>query len=383
MGDRKRGVGQTRDVSSPADAREHDPLAPNVAASAHPLVVAAQRVADDFAADADVVERTGVTRARLDVAASAGLATPWLDPATGEAVPAEVTRTIVELIAGACPSTWFVLTQHRSAWESATLTDVAVLRERWAMPLSTGRALGAVAFAHLRRPGPPQVVATRDGDGWRVSGRLDWITGWGVTDVLALMVETPDGQVLQTLIPAESRPGLAVTPPLDLLAMGATSTVGASLDALRIEPDEVALTLDKDDWTAIDRQRTANAVPAVFGMIRAICRDLADVAERRGDHEAAEVAQRIAARAAGGRASAYALIDDADPEERTDERVRLRADSLALLSAAARALVIASGGRALDGASRPARWSREAMFMNVQAQTGSLRSAQLAELLDD
>jgi alkylation response protein AidB-like acyl-CoA dehydrogenase len=365
----------------PADASASDPLAPSAEVVAHPFVATAQSIADDFAADADSVEHAGVTRARLDAAASAGLATPWLDPATGKAVPAEVTRTIVELIAGSCPSTWFVLTQHRSAWESATLTEVATLRERWAAPLSTGRALGAVAFAHLRRSGPPQVVATRDGEGWRVSGRLDWITGWGLTDVLALMVETPDGQVLQTLIPARARPGLILTPPLDLLAMGATSTVGASLDALRIEPGEVAITLDKDDWTALDRQRTANAVPAVFGMIRSICRDLDDVAERRGDADAAEVARRIVERAAVVRASAYALIDDVAPDERSDERVRLRADSLALLSAAARALVIASGGRALDGGSRPARWSREAMFMNVQAQTGSLRSAQLRGVL--
>ena len=60
----------------------------------------------------------------------------------------------------------------------------------WAQSLSTGEALGAVSFAHLRRLGFPAVRATADGDGWRVEGRLDWVTSWGLADVLLLMSET-------------------------------------------------------------------------------------------------------------------------------------------------------------------------------------------------
>lgn len=365
----------------PRDVRASHRLELSKDALRHPLVVAASEVAARFAIDADDVERQGVTRERLAQATSAGLATPWLDPVTGAAPPPEVTRAVVELIAGACPSTWFVLTQHRSAWESATSTDEEPLRRRWAEPLSKGQALGAVAFAHLRRPGPAHVLASPDGDGWRVSGTLDWVTGWGLADVLCLMVETTGGDVLQTLIPAEPRKGLAVTSPLELLAMGATSTVGASMQDMRIESDEIAIAVPKSQWLTRDSQRTANAMPAVFGMTFAIANEVEDVAQRRHDAEALLVVQRIVQRAAEARHEAYTLIDTASPADHLDDRVRLRADSLALLSAAARALVIVSGGRALDAGSRPARWLREAMFMNVQAQTGSLRSAQLRTVL--
>jgi hypothetical protein len=77
------------------------------------------------------------------------------------------------------------------------------------------------------------------------------------------------------------------------------------------------------------------------------------------------------------RREAYALIDEVPAEEQLERRIELRARSLLLLAHATDALVVVSGGRALSAQTRAARWSREARFFLVQAQTAPLRAALL------
>ena len=149
------------------------------AAEGHAAVAAAGTVADLLRADANDVDLHGMTRARVDLVAGAGLLGLAAPAGLGGGdAPAAVVREVSELVAGACGTTWFVLTQHRAPMDAAATTSRRPLHERWAAPLAGGDALGAVAFAHLRRPGPPTVRATRVAAGWQVEGSLDWVTGW-------------------------------------------------------------------------------------------------------------------------------------------------------------------------------------------------------------
>jgi len=74
------------------------------------------------------------------------------------------------------------------------------------------------------------------------------------------------------------------------------------------------------------------------------------------------------------RASAYALADaDGDPEVRRE----VRAASLDLAARAAQAVVVARSGGAMVTGTSAERRVREAMFLQVQAQTADVRAAQL------
>ena len=238
--------------------------------------------------DAQRLETEGVTRALVDEMAAAGVLSAGL---VAGWTPAQV-REVHEQLAGASGALWFVVAQHRSPSEAARGSDNAEVRERWADGLASGRLLGAVAFAHLRRAGPPTVTATRETGCWRVSGRLDWITSWGLADALLLMAETPDGEVVQALLPASERRGLTITGELALAAMQGTSTVGAVLDGLKVEDAEVARVLPKSQWSAADSLRTANAPPAVFGLTRAALNALIPAAEARGSVAAEQLGHR-------------------------------------------------------------------------------------------
>ena len=91
-------------------------FAPPPAVTAHPAVLDARRLATELlephAPAADDPAR-GVRREHLDALAAAGLASVHV-PATegGLGAPRAVNLEVVELIAGGCGATWFLLTQH-------------------------------------------------------------------------------------------------------------------------------------------------------------------------------------------------------------------------------------------------------------------------------
>jgi alkylation response protein AidB-like acyl-CoA dehydrogenase len=346
---------------------------------AHPLLAGCADVLDLASQQAERIDVDGVTRQDVDELARCGYLGAWAPAGLGGGgAPEAVVRELTERLAGASGALWFVATQHRSPALVALESPNDAVRERWARPLAAGEALGAVAFAHLRRPGPPGVTARPDGTGWLVDGRLDWVTSWGLADALLLMAETPEGDVVQALLPAAPRPGLVVTGPLALAAMGGTSTVGVRLEGLRVDADEVALVLPKATWAARDAERTANATPASLGLARAATSRLAAVADRRGSTASAALAERLAERIVAVRREAYALMDDVPAAEQLDRRVALRAEALDLAHRAAVAVVATEGGRAMLLDSPGQRWAREALFHLVQAQTAPLREQLLA-----
>jgi len=327
-----------------------------------------------YAADAQRLEAEGVSRFDVDRLAEAGV----LSAGLVEGWTLAQVREVHEQLAGASGALWFVLTQHRSPAEAARTSANDVVRGRWAEGLMGGSLLGAVAFAHLRRPGTPTVTASHDGSGWRVSGRLDWITSWGLADALLLMAETPEGDVVQMLLPASEREGLTITGELPLAAMQGTSTVGAVLDDVGVSDAEVARILPKREWSAADALRTANAPPAVFGLTRAALNALITAAGRRHWSTAAGLAARWREQFEDARARAYALVDDVAPNEAVEERVMLRAQVTKLAQDVTSALVVVQAGRAMLLSSPEQRWAREALFASVQAQTQVTREALLS-----
>ena len=344
----------------------------------HRLVQAARALAETLERDAAKVEREGISRARLDLVAKQGLIAPSAPVEFGGlAAPPDVARRITELLASACGTTWFVVTQHRSALDAVLTTENVDLHDRWRRKVCSGQALGAVAFAHLRRPGPPQVVAEPHGEGWRFTGHLDWVTGWGVTDVLALMAETTDGRVVETLIPARQRAGLSASGPLPLMVMGGTRTVAVQLNSMLVTEDEVVRVSPLERWHREDTNRTVNTSPAVFGLLDRVSRALIDLGEQKSLTRAVDAGHEFALRVDQLRTLAYHLVDEVAADDAHEERLRVRAMSLLLAHEATAAMVAATGGSAIALDNPAQRWAREALFFLVQAQTGSVRDEML------
>jgi hypothetical protein len=88
-------------------------------------------------------------------------------------------------------------------------------------------------------------------------------------------------------------------------------------------------------------------------------------------------ALRLGSHGAALRTRAYDLLLGVSAGERAADRVALRGELAALTVRAAHALIAARSGSALLADSAEQRWAREAAFHLVQAQTATVRVAQL------
>ena len=332
---------------------------------------------------AEQVDVEGVRRAAVDEVAAAGLL-GLAGPRGygGAAAPAPVLREVTEVLAGACGATWFVCTQHALPLAVLSASEHVALKERHLRALCTGGTLAGVAVAHLRRPGAPAVSATRTPGGWRFDGRVSWATSWGLADLLLIGGRSAAGEIVLALLPAREQPGLTAGAPLRLAAMQGTSTVVLTLDGLRVPDADVAEVVRAADWLEADRLKTANATPAVFGLLASVVRRLAELARDRGDRTAATLATRLGEEGDDLRGQAYALLDHVAPADQVEDRLALRGAALELVVRASTALVVATGGGAMALAAAPQRLAREALFHLVQAQTQPVREATLQRLLE-
>jgi alkylation response protein AidB-like acyl-CoA dehydrogenase len=362
-------------VAEPVVFPRVDPVGPGPGSR----VPNAEVVVDVVAPQAAHADAEGVGRDVLDALAAAGLLGTPLDPPASQ-------RELAELLAGADATTWFCWVQHQTPMRTlegdvaGLVTGAPIdLRDELLPGLRSGRILGAVAFAHVRRPGPANPVATRVAGGWRLDGTLDWVTSWDIADVVLVMAQGAGedaGQLVCCYLPAgrsgRTTPGLVPGPALDLLAMSGTHTRPVRLDGVHVPDARVGAVLDRDAWLAQDALRTAEANPSAFGVARGAIADLHDIAERRADEGMAELAHDLVLECRALRARAYASGDSSVPA-----RLATRAASLDLAARAAMAVVTARSGAAMTRGCSAERRLREAMFLQVQAQTAATRQASL------
>jgi alkylation response protein AidB-like acyl-CoA dehydrogenase len=354
-----------------------DPVGPAVSG----LTVPGGDVLDAIAAQAEQTDATGVRRETIDALADRGL--------LGSQLPQDEQRELAELLAGCDATTWFAWVQHQTPLRTlegsvaGLLAEAPVpLRDELLPGMRSGRLLGAVAFAHVRRPGPPNPLATRVDGGWRLDGVLDWVTSWDIADVVMLMAQG-DGAHTDRLVccylpagrAAVQTPGLSAGPALTLLAMSGTHTRPVRLAGVHVPDDRVGAVLDRSAWLAADAVRTADANPAAFGVARGAIAELHALAEGRADDAMRDLARSLVHECRAVRAAAYSAADSGAP---APDRLALRVASLDLVARATMSVVIARSGAAMRSGCSAERRLREAMFLQVQAQTAATRSASLA-----
>ena len=328
-------------------------------------------LAASLAAQAPRLEREGVTRADVQRLADAGLLALGGPPELG-GVPEAEQRAVAEALAGASPDAWFVWFQHGPVVRMLGRSDNAALRERCLADLCAGRALGGVAYSHLRTP-RPSVFAERVDGGWSFSGTQPWCTGWPLVDlVLAGALDRAGDAVVFALVPAGDRPELHSTGELALAAMGGTRTHGLAFAGLFVPDEQVVAVRDRAEFAAYDTALNANVQPSTYGVALAAL-DL--LAERQP-----AAAGRLRERVLASRAAAYALLDEVPGAERVEERLALRAGALLLTLECCTALLAARGGQGMDLADPAQRLLRAAAFQLVHSQAAHVREATLAAL---
>lgn len=316
------------------------------------VVARAREIADDVLFPASLAVDTSelLPVSLLDTLAEAGF--------YGLAVPAELgglgvdlpTMTaVVEHLASGCLTTTFVFMQHHSAARAASS---AIALHPLAESLAAGRARAGVAFAHLRRPDPPTVVATQVEGGWQIDGDAPWVTGWGRIDLVHVAARH-GADIVWLLVDAAASPSL--TPhPLRLAALDASGTVQVSLRRHVVPTTCVTHVEPLADWLARDATTLRTNGSLALGVVRRAAALLGP-----SPIDDALDAARVE-------------LDQADADAMP--RARARATDLALRATAT--LMASVGGRAVRRDQQAQRLAREALFLVVQGQTPAIRAEQ-------
>ncbi len=332
-----------------------------------------------IAQSAQASEQLGVPRSHIDLLASVG--------AHGMTRELWQQREVTERLAGADASTWFCWTQHQTPLNTLVAggnqSASTELSKRWLKGMQSGELLAAVAFAHVRRGGPPNPVAKKVPDGWELTGTLDWITSWDIADVLMLIAATEDkSQFVIFYLPiegfAEQFDSCVVGEPLKLLAMSGTHSRPITFDHTLISSDFVFSIVNSQDWLNLDSGKTVLPSSAALGVARAAIEQLNEVSNARGENAGQSAAKNLAQEFERIRARAYGAIDN--PETPRTELVNLRVQILEFAVTCTVAAITASSGGAMLSGSEAQRRVREAMFLQIQAQTQETRNAALTRL---
>ena len=270
-----------------------------------------------------------------------------LDPATS--------AQVVEILAGGCLTTTFVWLQHRNPVRAVAASATPGLRKEWLAPLCAGARRAGIALAG-ERPGPPLLVARREGDGLTLDGEAPWVSGWGLIDVVLVAAREGD-RVIRMLV--DAAPGATIAAePLDLVAANASGTVTLRFDGHRVPADRIVNEEPLDDVLARDAARLRMNGSLSLGVAGRCGRLLGpgpldeELRTTRAELDAASPAQLPAARA--------------------------RAAELAMRMAAA--LVVAGGARSILAQAHAQRLAREALFLLVFGSRPPIRAALLDRL---
>jgi alkylation response protein AidB-like acyl-CoA dehydrogenase len=306
----------------------------------------------------------------FDLLARAGVLAgfiPTADGGTGATEPAILDALVA--IASRCLTTALALTQWASGCRIITGGDDAT-RSRWLPALAAGTITTTVGIAQLstsrRHLGAPALAARMANGAWRLTGLCPWVTGADSADAIVTGAVRDDGRQLFFIVPTDS-PGLAIAPPMRMLALSGSRTSSVTFTDVApvavIEPQATGgVRTGGLATTALALGSTRLALTVLEGETAAR-ESLAPVAEALRA-EAAAVATRLR----------RAATDEAE------DRDHLRADANGLVIRAAQAALTATKGAGFVAGHPAERLVREAHFFLVWSCPQTVAGITLCEL---
>lgn len=302
---------------------------------------------------------TVLPRSNLDALASLGLYGAAIPVHVGgPGLPPAQLLEVIEILSGGCLTTAFVWLQHLGASNVVAHAD-HLIADGTAAAAASGELRLGVAFAHLRRPGPPVLTASQTTGGWLVNGSAPWVTGWErIHRVHTASLQHDDAQtIVWALIDAKAGPTLRAER-LELAAVNASSTVTLHFDHHFVPDDRVTVIEPLQAWMVRDAAGLRTNGSLAIGLAQRCLTLLGD----HGDALAHELVHR------------RTRLDAASSET---EMAAARAEASAFSLRCSAAALACGGGRSIVRDHQAQRLAREALFLLVQGQTAAIKSAQL------
>lgn len=280
-------------------------------------------------------------------------------------------------------TTAFVLTQFQAAVHRILLSPNLALPARWLPRLATGELFTTVGLSHLttsrsRGPGPAVLAVPLAQGGYRISGKIPWVTGGRLAGVILVGAVTDRGDQFLALIEREA-PGVTVAPALNLLALTESSTGPIGLEAVEVSPDQIvagpAPDVMKGGNTAGTGSLTTSALALSAGL-----HSLAGLRALAGTGELLPVVDRLAHTATNLRSR---LLSASRRESSTDSAEDLRFLTNSFAVRTAQLWLSAAKGTGFVSGHPAEKAVRESMFFYVWSCPQAVVTRHWQALADD
>lgn len=345
-------------------------------ADRHPTVAAVQRFSRDVLVRRALQHDDGGVPADVITALGDCGVLNHLAPSRfgGAGLDSAADRRIHEHLAYGCVNTWLIWAQHAPIVGRITrFIDAGGAVGPWAERVLRGEVLAGAGISDVRRYPHGHLSVARIGDEWIFDGRVSWVSGWGLNQILMLAgVDADTERVITALVPVSAR---TVATTLPLRAVGGSHTTRVHVDHVAVPSSDILAVEPLSAWRTTDREETSDARAPVFGVIARVLDELGT------ETAAAEVVSAWKPRVATLRSVAYELAEEAKLTDqgghRVDERLSTKAAAAEALDTLSHALLLARAGRGLTGFDTAQLHCRAAMFLSVQGQTAAVRARQL------
>lgn len=283
-------------------------------------------------------------------------------------------------LAAACLTTCFILSQRDAACRRLRDGANPELAARLLPALARGETFATVGLSQLttaRQHTAPAFTGRLEAEALVLDGVIPWVTGAAQADHLIVGAALGDGRQVLAVVPANA-PGVAVGPPLDLLALRGSMTAEVRCSEVRLGrewllagPAERVLQTGRGGAGGLETSGLA------LGLVRAAIDYVRQEAAARP--ALGSVAERLAGRLDRAWRELERLADGGNTAEAA-AALRGRANLLALQ--ATQAALTAGKGTAFVRPHPAQRWARQALFFLVWSCPWPAASALLDSLAD-
>ena len=365
-------------MSSPAQAPDD-----------HEIVEKIKRLSAIFAETAEDTDRSGPLndnlRSNIHHLIRAGYLGSSIPRSYGGLdLSSEAKRETLKLISAACGVTAFTQQQLHAGGNFVTRCTDEELRSELLPLFARGENICGVGFSHLRRLGPPKVLAVRTAKGFTINGALPWISAWSMLDSFILGATVNDGNMIYCYLPIrEFRNCLYASQPLLLSTLTASETVELSLTNVEMPARYVLSEHGPDHMITMDYRGITGHIELPLGCALGSASFLRTLGQKTGRSTFIETAERIERKVK--ELETEALYWNGYRHEEADYKtnaLKARTAVITLAINAAAAAVAAAGGSAHLVSNPAQRRFRESAFYATQAQTMDIQQSLLEAFID-
>ncbi|MCU0546278.1 MAG: acyl-CoA/acyl-ACP dehydrogenase [Oscillatoriaceae cyanobacterium Prado104] len=286
-----------------------------------------------------------------------------------------------ESIARYSGALWFLQAQHHSATSMLAASDNEILKNKYLPAISRGELRLGIGFSHLRRSGNPAVTATPAKDGFLLSGKVPWVTGFGLLHKFIVAATLPDDRAVFGLVPLANFAGECGTitcgEPMPLIAVSSTNTVTATFNNYLLHESQI-ISLKPAGWIAQnDRKNVLKSIPATLGCIGAGLDAIEAVAREKNSPAISAASKKLEQKFDRLKNSFYKPQNLSFAEE-----LALRTEAIDLAMRCGQAAVTVAAGAANSTMHPAGRIYREAIVYAVTGQTKDVMAATLDRILN-